>query len=323
MRADTLASLRDEVLLWLDESGNTGTTADIVENALNQAHLQRCTQMDWPFMKWPRWESFATVAGQKFYSLHPACYALEEIKARETGQPLVEVPSTSWGELGTKEGQRETPSCFRLHGTSPIQNQPATAGTISIISTAGGDTGSTYAVTIDGWTAAGLPVSETINPTGTSTATGSVTFHTIGNITQGGAWTGTMTVTCGATTITVVGAGEYARFYPVIELQAEADGAKTFDYSFYRMPRVLARENDVPDIPPPFSKILVWDTLISFGGYNTDIGQKNLAIWASHQKTLERQMEIHYMTSRTMHALPRYIGMPGAGADAGVRVYRG
>ena len=39
-------------------------------------------------------------------------------------------------------------------------------------------------------------------------------------------------------------------------------------YRFYKRPTVLSHDNDIPDIPYPFSRILVFDALLELYTYN-------------------------------------------------------
>lgn len=66
----TLKSLRDQVLNWLDEAGDTGTTKTNVDNAINIAHQQRCAADRWSFMEWQQPITFSLNSGQQYYSLH-------------------------------------------------------------------------------------------------------------------------------------------------------------------------------------------------------------------------------------------------------------
>lgn len=319
--ADTLKSLRDEVLSWIDEAGNTSTTATNVDAALNQAHLTRCTQARWPFMKWPRWESFSTVSGQRVYTLHGACFDLELIKRQDTGAPLTEITARDAEDFTVSETNTATPEAYRFLGESAMMNQPTAAGTLSIVSSNNGDTGTTYGVVVRGWDASGIALSETIVPTGTTPSVSTNSFYTVESVTPQGTWAGTLTVSCGAVTVTQVRAGTGATFYPRIELTAPADSVITFDYSFYRAPSLLTLDNDVVAIPHPFSKILVWDALISFGGYNTDIANQALSLWSSRAKALETQMQQHYLAGQTVGAKARYVAT-GDTVQSGVRIQR-
>lgn len=320
--ADTLKSIRDEVLGWLDEVGNTSTTADNVDAAINQAHIARCTAQRWPFLKWPRWETFTTVAGQRVYSLHQACFSLELVKWSNTGDILIEKTTRGVEQDTLPESSNQTPESYRFLGESAVQGQPSTPSLLSVVSSNAGDTGTVYNVVVTGWTSSGVAISETITPNGATPVASTNTFDVVESVTATGTWTGTLTVTAGSVTIVTIGAGRGATFSPRLELNAPADAAHDFVYSFYRAPRVLTLDNEAVMIPPPFSKILVWDTLISFGGYNTDISNQALSLWASFAKKLELQMEQHYLAGQTIGAEPRYVRNVERSLDAGIRIRR-
>jgi hypothetical protein len=89
------------------------------------------------------------------------------------------------------------------------------------------------------------------------------------------------------------------------------DGGSTIEYKFYRQPSPLTNDNDLPDIPPPFSQILVWDTLLMFAGYNSDIGSAAVSVWRDNQQKLETQMIRAFQDAQSLgagHRSVRYLG---------------
>jgi hypothetical protein len=306
----TLKTLRDQVLAWLDESDDTGTTATNVDNALNQAHQQRVMQEAWPFMLWDTAETFSTVAGQSEYVLHSEFARPLYFLNRSSNALLVETPFRGIEQTGalwnTNVG---VPGQFYLHAHGPVAAQPTIAQTVSITSSSAMDTGSTFTVIVRGVTSAGV-ISETLTAAGNAVVTSTNAFSKILNVTKVGTWAGTLTLAADTTLLTL-GAEEYGRSYTHLFFLTIPDGSSVIEYKFYRQPSPLANDNDIPDIPPPFAQILVWDTLLMFGGYNSDIGGTAMSVWRDNQQKLEQQMSRAFQDAQSLgagHRSVRYMG---------------
>lgn len=308
----TLGTLRDQVLAWLDESNDTGTTFDNATNAINQAHQQRCLQQPWPFMLWDSPETFTTTAGQSDYVLHSEFARPLYFLNRTTNSLLTEVPFRGIEQTGalwnTNTGSAGQ---FYLHAHTPVAQQPSVAQTLSIVSSAALDaTGP--AIVIRGITTNGV-VTETLTATGTTPVVSTNNFSKILNVTKTGTWTGTLTLTAvtDAATLLLLGPLELGRSYTRLFFLTIPDGSQTIEYKFYKQPSPLANANDLPDIPPPFSQILVWDTLLMFGGYNSDIGGAAMGVWRDNQQKLETQMSRAFQDAQSLgagHRSVRYMG---------------
>src|SRR3990167_5250139 len=237
MAVDTRGSLKAEVLALVDETGDTGTTATIVNNALAEAHHQRCTSEDWDFMKWPVPVTFSLVANQRLYTLHPDYQRPLYVFNRTTKEYLIETPLRQLEASTVRWNDDTTGNRFWFVQPSPLSTQPSSASTISIVSSSASDTGASYAVTIRGDTTNGVR-EEAITPTGTSTATGTISFRSpILMVTLEVAWNGTLTVSAGATTLLTLPAGELGRMHPQMELAWLPQSADTIEYRFCRKPK--------------------------------------------------------------------------------------
>jgi hypothetical protein len=87
---------------------------------------------------------------------------------------------------------------------------------------------------------------------------------------------------------------------------------EVIEYRFYRQPRILVNDYDIPLIPAPHSQILVYDTLIMMSAYLTDSGPQTLKIW--EERAAQEQMALYqaYATEgQTLGASPQYIHWNG------------
>jgi len=99
------------------------------------------------------------------------------------------------------------------------------------------------------------------------------------------------------------------------------NSVSTIEYRFYRQPNSLVNDNDIPDIPPPFTQILVWDALISMAAYNTDINPAHIAIWTKNRTDLETQMIAALEESNSLDAEPRYVRYTDSEQEGLPRIY--
>lgn len=305
----TFKNLQDQVLGWLDQAGDTDITLTNVKNAINQMHQARLAQEEWPFLLWDSAETFTLSANDRFYSLHPEFWRPDYFRNTTSHEFLVETPRRSVAGTGeVPESDTGRGPYFRWAGVTNVNNQPTSASVITIVSSSASDTGSANAITIHG-ISSGARTSETINPSGTSSVAGSTSFTKILKVTKASAWVGTLTVTsnAGAVTNLTLLPGEYARFYRQIELLRAPTQADTIEYRFFRQPSVLTADNDIPDIPPPHAQILVWDTLLLFAGYHSDLSPQAVKLWMGLQKEMEDDMRRLWLEGTSLEAQVRYV----------------
>jgi hypothetical protein len=313
----TFKQLQDDVLRWLDEVDDTDTIRENVKQALNAAHQRRLSK-NWSFMRWPEPVRFSTVVGQRSYALHQefhkALYfynvtakrSLTEV-TRDTIHQLAESINgldrfvdggTSWLDA-TGSAER-----FELRGHLPVQAQPTAASTLTISSSSTADTNKQALVR--GETASGIEEETLTTGASGAAASGSVQFTKILSVTKLGQWAGTMTIVAGAVTVLKLFASEQARFYRQLYLFNEPTAAEEIEYDFYRQIQSLENDNDIPQIPPPFTEILTYDALLDLTAY-TPVEGGAKAIWEKHQADLERGMEDTYLGPQTINAAANYI----------------
>ena len=303
----TYDQIRDEVQSWLDEASNTSTTKTNVGYAINLAHEQRCTESNWTFMEWPQPETFNLVSGTRYYNLHPEVDRMIYVFNRTSKSYLIETPQRQLEPTGVRWNTDTSGQRYRFAAPSPVSAQPSSADTITVTSSSASDTGSSKAVLIRG-VVSGVVLTESITPTGTSAATSTNSYSLILNLDLAAAWTGTATIaTTGGTTLATIPASVTNLQYPRIEMLWTPSTTDTIEYRFYRRPRRLSNDGDVVEIPEPFSRILVWDSLLIFAAYDGDINSGRMSIWTGQRDKILHQMQQTYLEGQTVAAEPRYV----------------
>lgn len=275
--------LVDEVLSWGGMSADTNKLRALAKYAVAQSHRKRLGGTRWSFMLYPVAQTISVSAGTSLYPLHDAFLTPQYFRSRADGRPLRVVPPNKLLDyLPDPTDTAGTPRHVQLTGVSKIQNQPTSA---SVIAIAGADTSKT--VTITGDTATGIQ-SETI----TVGNSGAIAFTQILDFRKNGTgWTGTMTATsnAGAVTNLSLGASQYGRQFPLIKSVVTPDAADTWEYNFFRQPKQLSDDYDIPDTPEPFASIHVFDALLDMQDHMRPV-QSVVREWQRQQIELEADM---------------------------------
>jgi hypothetical protein len=278
----TLAQLREEVLDWLDEGGDTDTTKTLVDNSLNQANALRASQQRWPWML-SSIKTFSTVAGQTDYVLDERATKLDFLYNQTTKAFLTELSDGEIvsAKLGFGDVDVTSAQYFSIVGTSPVKTFISTAGTLTVTSSTA-ETGAT--LYIEGEDASGNILSEELTPGGSAS---SGTYKVVSYVAKRGTWAGTLTLTlAGATTLLVLSPTQYAKQHPVIRLLNPPTSVETLSYRWTRKPRRMEYDHDTPDIPEPNEQILVWDALLMLSAY-TEQDSEATGLWHKYQEKWE------------------------------------
>jgi len=301
----TFRAIYNQVLRYFDEEGATATSTTrlIVEDAVNSALQQRWAQHPWTFKLWPREETLTTVAGQRYYSLHPQCDRLLWMYNTATKQYVQEYPVQGLGTEDEQEravlgGWHQTTGPaqgFITTGVAQVKNQPSSASTISLVSDNASDTGSAYQVLIKGQVS-GEIVSQLVTLSGTTPVASTASFTYVLGITKSQAFNGQMTATSnsGAVTIIALTPNELGRHYRQIMLLEEPTGVETLKYQFYRKPLLMVNDYDIVDIPSELAQLIVWDALISLATYNSEFTAAHVNVWRDNQDRWERALYSNY-----------------------------
>lgn len=306
----TFSDLRTRVTRWLDEATNTATsTTNLVNDAINASHRRVTLMRPWPFMKWPKQETFTSVSGTRSYGLNPNIGRLLYLWDGANKCFVPTIPMRNWreGAVDPTTTSAQYPGAT-FGGNWPVMRQPDGTNVLRIVSTSASDVTS-RTVTIRGTTSDGEIASETITANGTTVVAGTTVFVTVLNVTKNGSWVGTMTLGHGSpitTTLLTLTTSQYGKQYPTIEFTDTPGSAKTYTYAFLRSPQTLSVDNDIPEIPFPFSEILVYDTLLDFATYNSEIGQMHVQLWTKRYEELLKQLTEAY-DEAIVGSQPRFV----------------
>jgi hypothetical protein len=304
----TYAQIRSRVLRLMDEATDTSDSAiALVNDAINASHRRLCFSRTWPFLRWPRRETFSTTSGVRLYALHEQVGKLLDVFCTTDGQPLVLVPLRNWESNGFDPTAVSGGKHAIFGGVWPVAAQPAAADTLTIVSSDAAD-GVGEEVLLRGLDGDGNLVEETLVVDGTTPVTSTTSFLTILNVTKVGTWTGTLTLaTTGATTLLTLLPSQSAKQYPTLEFIGTPDSGRAFSYAFMRKPRTLSLDNDIPEIPFPHSEILVYDTLLDLSAYNSDAGDRYVKLWAGRHEKLWKELCEAQDETGVVGSQPRFV----------------
>lgn len=299
----TYKDLQDEVLQWTGDEGDEGAMLDRVKSAITQSHERRLTNTRLPFMLWPKVQTFTTVAGQKAYSLHEAFGSALYFFNQTARRKVIDTPFEREDEfIAESPDPRGQMFYVKLHGLSRVQNQPAAASTITATSSNSGDNGKQ--VIVVGETATGIQ-EETL----TLPNAGSVTFlpgGVLDVIKMGTGWAGTLTLTASDSTVLLtLSASQYGRQFRQLVAHNDQQGGELIQYQFFRNPKPLRYDNDIPDLPYPFDRILVLDSLIALQGF-TRATQSEIKKWMDDVQDLEANMQQAYGDGNSVFSEANY-----------------
>jgi len=292
----TFGQLVTEVLSWMGDEGDTGALKTLVEYAVRNSHEKRLTNQRHPFLLDATLRMFTTVVGQKSYPLHEAFQSALYFRPRlSPDNMLTEIPYSQLQNHLPATGQQK----FTLHGISGIKNQPTSATTLGIAGHASGQS-----LIITGEDASGDVIEETvIHPTAVS----ALTYTRVTNIRKEGTFTsGTITITAGAVTVLSLPYNIYGRQYRQFNfLLAPTSAGEVVEYEFFRAPRTLLSDNDIPDTPHPFDRIHVLDALLDLQGY-TRATAPEIQRWSSELVELEQDLLATHQDGLSLNAEQNY-----------------
>lgn len=303
----TYKDLQDIVLQWMADEGNTGLLRTLVKDAINRTHQNILNDDRYDFMLWARNETLSVTSGQKSYALHPRFGHPLFFYNPTTDEYLEEISPKGILESGSnwEDGETAEPERFMLTGVSKLAAQPATADVVTVTAS-GGTEAAANSFLVTG-TRNGVVVTETLSSGSPwNSLVGSQTFDVIEDITKvGDSWTRSVTITVGATTVLELGAADYGRQYRMFELVESPTQAASILYRFFRLPRQLVRDNDIPDLPAGFDDLLVYGALIAMHGY-TRATQEELGWWNKQQIQLLATLQQTYRSARSVGSRPTY-----------------
>jgi len=264
------------------------------------------TSRVWPFMKWPNEETLTTTPGQRVYTLRPGLTRILTLWDVSNRQFYPLIPRRQWEQVSADRGDQVSVPVGAIYGdTWPVAAQPATASTLTIVSTSAADIATT--VTLTGVDASGEAISETLTATGTSPVTSSESFAHIYAVAKSGTWVGTLTITTsGGTTLLTLRPTQSGKQYPTLEFIETPNSARQYTWTAQRTPLTLVNDGDIPEVPFPFCQLHIYDTLLDLTGYNTELGTKEQRLWAGRFEAMRLDLD-RAVDEAIVGSQPRFI----------------
>jgi hypothetical protein len=155
---------------------------------------------------------------------------------------------------------------FELRGQTNVKKQPATTAVLTLTNAAG-DNGKT--IGIQGEDSDGNYIEEDVVLAASTPTVQS--FATVFWVTKKSAtaFVGAVTVSdSGANVlVTIPATSAQGVLYRQIYFLDSPPSADVVEYDFWRLPNTLVSDYDIPNLPPPYSRILIYDALLDSTGY--------------------------------------------------------
>lgn len=270
----TFKDLYTQVLTYLDKPTDTGQGLAMAKYAIQTAQEKRLTEDRWSFMLWPGTLTLAFQTGVRRYTLHPLTLMVTDFYNDTSGRVMKETPTRARYKVGVQQDKFH----FEFTGNSPVKRQPATTSLVTVT----GNARLVYTNANDD------VVQEDVTSSTTSQAVKEIIQVT--NLSTG-LVVGVTLTDAAANQLLSLAVGEAGKNYPQIQLFGDPASAESAHYRFYRKPGNLVHDNDIPDIPYPFSRILVYDALLELATYSDGPAPQ---YWIMQQSTLDMQMRQTY-----------------------------
>lgn len=83
--------------------------------------------------------------------------------------------------------------------------------------------------------------------------------------------------------------------------------ADTIEYQFYKLPTEMVADGDLPNIPYPHSRVLIYDALLRMVTYNEDISAAKVEEWKAKQQEHEQALLAAHDQENNQWTMPRQI----------------
>lgn len=81
----------------------------------------------------------------------------------------------------------------------------------------------------------------------------------------------------------------------------------TLTYRYYKQPTELSADGDFPDIPYPYSRVLIYDALLELGLYSEDLSPQKLQLWMMKQAELQADLYAAFLDGNSQGAAPTLV----------------
>lgn len=304
----TFQKLYQDTLRFIDLASETDTPpVDLVKAAINAANSRRATEDKWPFMI-SRPFTLSVEAGVQEYILFQDDIDKLNLMYSTTNKrfakstPVREVANLT-NQVQFNDDQASDNIYFELFpNASPVAYQPSEPSTVEVSSDDVSDEDE-VGLYLEGVNEDGESVNEIVLASGTS----STTFARITYVAKTGVFAGlcTLDVTGGGTLLSL-NADQNGKQYTTLRFINVPTVNETFTYRYFRKPRVLSRDFDIPDLPFPTSYILVYDALLDLATYS-ELDSESVNIWRDKQQEYLNNLYLNKLEGDVVAGVSRHI----------------
>lgn len=306
----TFEELKTDVLRYFDVASEPDGSADVdlVKQAINDANAARSTEDNWKFMLSGQY-TLNVVAGTQEYILPHANFQKLHFLYSSTykqfarSYPMANVP---YNDVAFDQDVQAPNKFYNVEGFYPVKAQPDSATTLTLSSDDVDDAGAE--IYLEGEDGSGEFISEDLAVGDTT----SQSFAKVTYVAKKQAFEGTLTLaTSGAVTLLTLSSNEVGKQYPVIRFTNIPVENETFKYRFFKRPRVMRLDNDIPDVPFPVCNVLIYDALLNLATYN-ELDSESVNIWRDKQQRWETVLYMMKMEGNTVAGDNLSINLSGA-----------
>lgn len=212
----------------------------------------------WSFLR--RKTTFATVASTSDYVLARDIDRVTLIRQTETPIKLSQLTDELFYRMVPDPDDTGNPRFYRMWETEGVATRLASSDTLNVVSDSASDAGSSeLSVSIQGYDASGIWITETYQLNGTSSVTGTKTFAAREiYVSKQKATTGTVSVNrqTGGTNLVKLGPNDRAPRFKVLSLYPIPAGVSTMYAEYFTFIPNLNNDSDVPLIPEKFHYVV-------------------------------------------------------------------
>lgn len=257
----TLGDLRSELALRLRQPGLSNTDRD---RWLNLAQNRVVQEMDLPHLE--REDTFVASDGVRQYNYIDADYRkIISLVDETSGRELVEVTDSDLESYDPDRDESSNPVAFSQLAPVYYEEQVSSSSKIRVTSTSGSDVSQSVRVRgISG----GQEWAETLELNGQAVIQSNQSFTAVISAVKSATTDGIVNVTTSNETLASIPPEELLIQRQPVVLYPIPDGLYTIRARYYKRPRSMRNELDIPDFPPIFHELIV--------SIATEIGHRSL-----------------------------------------------
>lgn len=214
-----------------------------------QEAVRRAVARVWNAKQWSfkiRSYQFSTTSGTEAYTLRQSVGEPFSLLSNNPPYSIKVISESFFDEKVPNPIETGVPAFCRLFEMQGCTAQPASAGTVSVVSSSASDT--TQKVLVKGYVSGSIQYEE-LSLAGTAPVSGSLSFSSIEAITKSDVTSGVITVTSGATTLAAISPQDTVVRARVMRFYPEPDGTYTITMKYFGLSPVLTHAYEDTEIP--------------------------------------------------------------------------